>query len=594
VEAGSDSTSPRIGSGKAGVAESSAAVLRGDLLAGVTTGILAVPQGIAFALIAHVPPEHGLYAMIVPTIVAALIRSSPFLVTGATNTSALVIGALVAAFASDPAEAVPMMLLITLLMGLIQVSAGVLKLGVFGRYVSQAVLVGFTLGAATLIFADQIRNVLGVPVESSPRLLQTLENLLPHLGVIDPRSFAIALTTWIVVVACARISPLIPGAMIAIVVIAAAAWALGWEDGPQAVRVVGEVPSSLPRLTVPPLSLERAHQVLPASFAIAILGMVEAISIGKALSAKAQVKFYANQELTAKGVGNVVGAFFGCMPTSASWTRSAINLQMGSKTRWVGVISGLTVLAIMLLLGPGARYVPRACLGAIIMWIAVLMVDLESARYVWRWSRADAIVLVITYVSTLVFEIQYAIYLGVVMSLAMLVRRIGQLQMVEMVEVAPRFYREIEIDAQTGSTALVLLALEGDLFFGVVEELEEHLSRIAANGARAIIIRMKRAHAIDATAAESLAAFAIQFQAKGGRLMLCGLKPELHAQVMRSHLGRVLGPDNVLLTDARHLGSLRRAIARARRKIIAASDLGGQPLVRTAGAELAGGASYNI
>jgi sulfate permease, SulP family len=576
------------------VTESSAAVLRGDLLAGVTTGILAVPQGIAFALIAHVPPEHGLYAMIVPTIVAALIRSSPFLVTGATNTSALVIGALVAAFASDPAEAVPMMLLITLLMGLIQVSAGVLKLGVFGRYVSQAVLVGFTLGAATLIFADQIRNVLGVPVESSPRLLQTLENLLPHLGVIDPRSFAIALTTWIVVVACARISPLIPGAMIAIVVIAAAAWALGWEDGPQAVRVVGEVPSSLPRLTVPPLSLERAHQVLPASFAIAILGMVEAISIGKALSAKAQVKFYANQELTAKGVGNVVGAFFGCMPTSASWTRSAINLQMGSKTRWVGVISGLTVLAIMLLLGPGARYVPRACLGAIIMWIAVLMVDLESARYVWRWSRADAIVLVITYVSTLVFEIQYAIYLGVVMSLAMLVRRIGQLQMVEMVEVAPRFYREIEIDAQTGSTALVLLALEGDLFFGVVEELEEHLSRIAANGARAIIIRMKRAHAIDATAAESLAAFAIQFQAKGGRLMLCGLKPELHTQVMRSHLGRVLGPDNVLLTDARHLGSLRRAIARARRKIIAASDLCGQPLVRTAGAELAGGASYNI
>jgi SulP family sulfate permease len=163
-----------------------------------------------------------------------------------------------------------------------------------------------------------------------------------------------------------------------------------------------------------------------------------------------------------------------------------------------------------------------------------------------------------------------------------------------MVEAAPRFYREIEIDAQTGSSALVLLAIEGDLFFGVVEELEEHLSRTAANGARAIIIRMKRAHAIDATAAESLATFAIQFQAKRGRLMLCGLKPELHAQVMRSHLGEVLGPDNVLLTDDRQLGSLRRAIARARRKITARGDLGSQPLVRKAGAELAGGASYNI
>jgi SulP family sulfate permease len=596
VEVGSDSAAPPAGprrEGSSTPSESLAAVVRGDLLAGVTTGILAVPQGIAFALIAHVPPEHGLYAMIVPTIVAALIRSSPFLVTGATNTSALVIGALVSVFAVGPAEAVPMMLLITLLMGLIQVSAGVLRLGVFGRYVSQAVLVGFTLGAATLIFTDQVRNVLGVPVESSPRLIQTVENLVPHLGSVDPRALAIALTTWLIVYACSRISRLVPGPMIAIVATAAGAWALGWETTTEPVRVVGEVPSGLPGFTLPPLSFERVNEVLPASFAIAILGMVEAISIGKALSAKAQVKFYANQELFAKGMGNVVGAFVGCMPTSASWTRSAINLQMGSKTRWVGVIAGFTVLAIMVLFGPGARYVPRACLGAIIMWIAVLMVDLESARYVWRWSRADAIVLVITYVSTLVFEIQYAIYLGVVMSLTMLVRRIGQLQMAEMVEAGPRFYREIEIDARTGSSALVLLALEGDLFFGVVEELEENLSRIADNGARAIILRMKRAHAIDATAAESLATFASQFQTKGGELMLCGLKPELHAQIMRSHLGEVLGPDNVLLTDTRQLGSVRRAIAHARRRIMKGGDLGGQPLVRTAGVDL-GGASYSI
>src|SRR5205085_4693003 len=211
-----------------------------------------------------------------------------------------------------------------------------------------------------------------------------------------------------------------------------------------------------------------------------------------------------------------------------------------------------------------------ACLGAIVMWIAVLMVDLESARYVWRWSRADAVVLVLTYVSMLVFQIQYAIYFGILASVLMLVRRIGQLQMVEMVEVAPRVYREIEIDEETGKSALVLLALEGDLFFGVVEELEERLSQIAANGARVIIIRMKRAHAIDATAAEALASFAAHFQEKGGRLMLCGLKPELHARILRSHLGQVLGPENVLMTDTRLLGSLRRAIELARREIVAA------------------------
>jgi SulP family sulfate permease len=204
------------------------------------------------------------------------------------------------------------------------------------------------------------------------------------------------------------------------------------------------------------------------------------------------------------------------------------------------------------------------------------------------------VVLVVTYVSTLVFEIQYAIYLGVVLSLLTLVRRVGQLQMVEMVEVAPRLYSEIEIDPETGTSAVVLLALEGDLFFGVVEELEEHLTRIAANGARAIIVRMKRAHAIDATAAEALANFAMQFRTKGGRFMLCGLKPELHAQIVVSHLGEVLGHDNVLLTDAHHLGSLRRAILKARREIVAAGGAGDRPLFRRATSEVADGSSYSI
>jgi SulP family sulfate permease len=574
---------------------SRAAALRGDLLAGVTNGILAVPQGIAFALIAHVPPVHGLYAMIVPTIVAALLRRSPFLVTGATNTSALVVGSLVASLTSRPQDAVPMMLLITLLMGLIQVSAAALQLGsVFGRFVSQAVLVGFTLGAATLIFTDQLRNVLGVPVESTPRLLQTIENLLPHLSAVDLRAVATAAATAVIVVGCARLSRVLPGAMIAIVVTAAAAWALGWEDGPTPMPLAGDVPRALPRLTVPPISVERMETVLPASLAIAILGMVEAISIGKAVSARARIRFHANLELFAKGAGNVAGAFFGCMPTSASWTRSAINLQMGAKTRWVGVIAGLTVLVVMLLFAPAARYVPRAALGAIIMWIAALMVDLESARYVWRWGRTDALVMVITYVSTLVFQIQYAIYLGVVLSLLMLLRRVGRLQMVEMVEIGPRLYREIDLDAETGKSALVLLAVEGDLFFGVVDELEEALDRVADNGARAIIIRMKRAHAIDATAAEALATFATHFQAGGGRLLLCGLQPELHERVLRSHLGEVLGADNVLATEVHHLGSVRRAIDKARREILAQDERGDRPLLRRAPSETTDGSSYSI
>ncbi|MCZ7647385.1 MAG: SulP family inorganic anion transporter [Planctomycetota bacterium] len=566
-----------------------------DLLCGLTTGVLAVPQGIAFALIAHVPPEYGLYAMIVPTIVAALIRNSPFLITGSTNTSALVIGALVASLALTPERIVPTMLLITLLMGLIQVLIGVLRLGTFGRYVSHAVLMGFTLGAATLIFTDQIRNVLGLHVSSSPRLLDELAALAPHLGGTDWRTALLAALTMGIVAGCARISRLVPGAMVAVAATAALTWALGWHAGPDGIQVVGAVPRSLPGLTTPAFSWPLLQDVAAPSLAIAILGMVEAISIGKALSSKARMKFHANQELSAQGLGNVVGAFTGCMPTSASWTRSAINLQMGAKTRWVGVYAGLTVLAIMLALAPWAQYVPKACLGALIMWIAWSMIDLHAARYVWRWSRTDAAVLVITYLSMLVIEIQYAIYLGVLISILMLLRRAGQLHMVEMARASADHFREIEIDEQTGKHPIVLLQLEGDLFFGIVEELEDKLERIAANGARVIVLRLKRAHAIDATAAEALAAFAAHFKTGGGRMILCGLKPELLEQIKKAHFGEILGAENLLPTEAQAFASVRHAIDEARRLVRTEADWpADKPMIRPAPAEMRDAWSYSI
>lgn len=582
---------------------------RADLLAGITTGILSVPQGIAFAVIAGVPPIYGLYAMIVPTIVAAMIRSSPFLVTGATNTSALVIGALVATSPMvKSVGTVPLMLLITLLMGLIQVISGFLRLGSFGRFFSQAVLVGFTLGAAALIAVGQIKNVCGLPAPAAPtgEFIDDVRNLISGfgagLGVANVRTMAIAGLTLLVVIVCARISKLLPGALLGIVISGFAVWALGWGQDPHAteldpakIKVLGDIPRSLPSFTPPVLQWDAVQEVFMPSLAIAILGMVEAISIGKALSAKARVPFYANQELVAKGGGNIVGAFLGCMPTSASWTRSAINLQMGAKTRWVGVIAGLTVLAIMLAFAPWAHYIPRASLGALIIWIAWHMVDLEAAKYVVRWSRADAAVLVITFMAMLSVKIEYAIYFGVVASLALLVRRAGRLHVVQMVETAPGQYRELEIDEKTGTHPVVLLQLEGDLFFGVVEEMEERLAKIAQNGARAIILRMKRAHAIDATASESLAAFAAHFKASGGRLILCGLKDDLYEQIRPSHLGQILTEENLLRTGDKAFASVQMAIQAAIGHVQQSGDVAPtQTLIRKSSGEMTDAWSYQI
>lgn len=576
---------------------------RADLLAGITNGILSVPQGIAFALIAGVDPRYGLYAMIVPTIVGAIVRDSPFLIAGSTNTSALVIGAMIAALArpfagQDPqATMVAIMLLITLLMGLLQVGFAALRLGKAGRFVSQAVLVGFTFGAAALIAAGQIKNVLGVELDARHvDLLGELRDLSGHLSGVDFRAVGIAALTLAIVYVCSRISNLLPGPLIAIALAGLLTAWMGWHDPQTGVRVLSAIPRELPEWSVPPVTdgalLREA--LLPA-LAISILGMVEAISIGKALASRARIPFHANRELAAQGLGNIAGAFFSCMPASASWTRSAVNMELKARTRWAGIYAGITVLAIMMLLAPWARFIPYASLGALVIWIATRMVDPQAAKYVMRWSRADAAVLFVTFAAILVLEIQYAIYLGVFASLLMLVRRAGRLHVVQMVETAPGQYRELEIDEQTGAHPVVLLQLEGDLFFGVVEEMEERLANIAKNGARAVILRMKRAHAIDATASESLAAFAAHFKASGGRLILCGLKDDLFEQIQSSHLGQVLGEENLLRTGPKAFASVQMAIQAAIGHVKQCGSVAPtQTLIRKASGEVTDAWSYQI
>lgn len=563
-----------------------------DLMAGFTTGIISVPQGMAFAIIANVPVEYGLYAMIVPTIVAALIRSSPFLITGATNTSALVIGSLVGVL---PAAAllgpVPVMLLITLLMGLIQVTAGALRFGSIGRYVSLAVLLGFTFGAGVLIIVGQVKNVFGITATTkAPRLTDELSNLFTNSGSMHWHAIAVAALSLLVVYICSRISKLIPGAFFALALSGAAVYLLGWGSS---IPMLGEVPRALPKLTIPPLTdFKLIQDVFAPSMAVAILGMVEAISIGKALSAKARIKFHANQELIAKGAGNVVGAFFGCMPTSASWTRSVINMQMGAKTRWVGVIAGVTVLIVMLALAPFAPFVPKASLGAIVIWIAIHMFDPRAARQVWRWSRRDGAVMAITFAAILVLEIQYAIYLGVIASLLLLIHKTSQLHMIELAESAPNQYRELEIDGEAGRSPLVLLQLEGDLFFGVSEELEEKLESIAGRGAKVIIIRMKRTHGMDATAQETLSEFTNAFRERGGRIILCGLRPEMIERIEQSRLEEAVGKENLFPMGATNFASVQKAVENAKEQLRGNGTV--EPFMRQEPGGAAGAISYSI
>jgi SulP family sulfate permease len=557
----------------------------GDLVAGITNGVLSIPQGMAFALIAGLPPECGLYAMIVPTIAAALLRSSPFIITGATNTSALVLGATLASLSPALLHAhgpVAVMVAATLLMGLIQTLCGLLRWGDIGRFISQAVLLGFIHGAALLIAFGQLKNILGISYSSTPSFVSEAVSFVQHAPEAQPRALVLAAVTLAVILVCQQISRWLPGPLLAIAAAAAAARVLSWHEGPDAVRFLDAVPRTAPPFCWPLPSVSLAHDLFMPALALAILGMVEAISMGKTLSARAGISFQANRELAAKGVGNIIGSFFSCMPSSASWTRSVVNLEFGARTRWNGVISAVTVLVIMLAFAPWARTIPLASLGAIVIWIACKMVDLTALTAVSRWSRTDALVMALTFASMLLIDVQYAVYLGVFVSLVLFIRHAGRLHLSEFVELAPGRYGEIEPDAETGRAPVTLLQLEGMCFFGVADELTTQLSQTAARGARVIVLRLRRAHAMDATAAEALAAFAVKFRAQGGTLMLCGIRPELHERLHGSHLEEVVGRDNMLAAGATPWDVFRQVIQQARTLAVAQEPRPSGPLIRRA------------
>jgi SulP family sulfate permease len=390
--------------------------LKADFQAGLTGAVIVLPQGVAFATIAGLPPEYGLYTAMVTPIVAALFGSSFHLVSGPTTAISIVVFSAISHHAQPGSpEFVTLALTLTFLAGVYQLVFGLARMGVLVNFVSHTVVIGFTAGAAILIATSQLKHITGIPVPKGESFMHTWVDLYNGVADINIYLVMIALLTLFTAILIRKLAPRLPGLLIGM--IAGSLLAIILKQFTDDISLVGEIPAHLPPLTSPEFSLETIKMLAPEAFAVALLGLIEAVSISRAVATKSSQRIDANQEFIGQGLSNIVGSFFSSYAGSGSFTRSGVNYEAGAKSPLSAIFSALILMIIVLLIAPLTAYLPIAAMGGIILLVAYGLIEFHEIYQTLRLSRPESAILLTTFFATLFLELEFAIYLGVLLSL---------------------------------------------------------------------------------------------------------------------------------------------------------------------------------
>ena len=398
--------------------------LSGDLSAGLTVGVMLIPQGMAYAMLAGLPPVYGLYAALVPQVVYAIFGTSRQLAVGPVAMDSLLVAAGVSAFAVAGTENyIALAILLSLMMGIVQVAFGVLRLGFLVNFLSKPVISGFTSAAALIIGISQLKHLLGVDLVKNKYIFNTLYEAIERFQEINWLAVAIGVGGIVLIRLSKKVHKAIPGALVTVTVGILVVYLFGLDQ--LGVKIVGVIPQGVPVFAIPNLMDERVMELVPIALTLALIAFMEAISVAKAIQAnhKEEYELNNNQEMIGLGMGNVVGSFFGCYPTTGGFSRSAVNDQAGANTNLAAIISAVLIGLTLLFLTPLFYYLPNAVLAAIIMVAVFGLIDFKYAKALWNTSKQDFLMLLVAFMVTLGFGIKEGIGAGVLVSLGMLVYR---------------------------------------------------------------------------------------------------------------------------------------------------------------------------
>jgi SulP family sulfate permease len=547
--------------------------LREDLLAGLTGAVVVLPQGVAFATIAGMPPEYGLYAGIVPAIIAALFGSSWHLVSGPTTAASIVVFSSLSAFAEPGSiDYVRLALTLTFMVGVLELTMGLARLGTLVNFISHSVVIGFTAGAAVLIASSQIKNFFGLAMPRGLHFHEVLIRLFEQAGDINPYVTFVAIFTLTTGLFFKRFLPRIPYMIAAMVLgsVAAAVFNVWLGQETTGIRTVGALPAGLPPLSAPDFSLDTIKELAPAALATTLFALTEAVSIARSLASRAGQHIDGNQEFIGQGLSNMAGSFFSGYVATGSFNRSGLNYQAGAKTPMAAVFAGVLLAAVIVLVAPLAAYLPNAAMAAILFVVAWGLIDFHHIHKILQTSRQETAVLAVTFFATLFLELEFAILAGVLLSLVLYISRTSRPQLISRVPNPHSPRREFITDGSLPECPQVKLArLDGSIFFGAVNHVSESLRHLSAASPdqKHLIISATGINFIDVAGAEFLAQEGKRRRESGGGLYLIRTKPAVLATLERGGYLEEIGTDHVFAGKT-------EAIARVLAKLDAAPCAG--------------------
>ena len=520
-------------------------LFRHDLIAGITVGIILIPQGIAYAIIAGLPPIYGLYCALVPQIIYAIFGSARQVAIGPVATDSLIVATGVSTLALAGSESyISIAILLALMVGTIQFILGIFNLGFIVNFLSRPVITGFTSAIALIIGVNQFRNLFGVDFIQSDQIHEVLEDIFLQISDYNFHTTIIGLIAIIIILIFRKIDKRIPNALIVVVfgIVTMRYFGRNLLDVP----IVKNIPSGLPSFGIPEFEIEQIRELFPIALTLVMVGYLETISIGKSQETKQDVyKVRPNQELISLGLSNIVGSLFKSFPVASSFSRSAINLESGAKTGMAALISVVMVTITLLFLTPLFYFLPKTILAAIIIVAVFGLVSFKEASFLWRANNLDFWLMISTFIATLFFGIEYGISVGVGLSLVVLIFRTSRPYVAELGKVPDaNFYRNKErFEEVIIEDDILVFRFDAQLFYANASYFRDKLDEMAEKKGKAlklIVLDSESINRTDSTGVEMLKERIKFYQKKGVLFYFAGAKGPLRDALFKGGLLRII------------------------------------------------------
>lgn len=528
--------------------------IKADLISGLTVAIVVLPQAVAFAAIAGMPPQYGLYAGMIPPIIAAFFGSSWHLMSGPTTAASIVLLSSLSAFAEPMTpEYVGLALTLTFMVGLIQLALGLARMGAVVNFISHSVVVGFTTGAAILIASKQLKNFFGVPIPREGNLFETLGHFGQQVPHTNYYVLAIAVLTLVSGLVVKKMFPKVPFLIIALFsgTLLGVIFNLMYGYDTVGITTVGAVPQTLPPLSHPDFSLDTIQKLAPAALAMTLFALTEAISIGRAIGIRSGQLIDGNQEFIGQGLSNIAGSFFSGYVATGSFNRSSLNYQAGAKTPMSAMIAGFLEIFIVLAIAPMVAYLPNAAMAGILFIVAWGLIDFAAIKHIFASNHSERSIFIVTFLGALFLDLEFAIMAGILLSLVLYLMRVSKPRIVTRVpdpSIPNRKFATVTDGSRLKQCPqLHIMRIDGNLFFGSVAYLREKFARLEQQypPQKHLAIVAQGISFVDIAAADVLASEAARRRAAGGGFYLINVKQGLWNSLDECHALDTIDSHNV-------------------------------------------------